>query len=111
MGDYGKVKALLLRDRRFPWLNFFDRLLDDDIRNALDPIATALPRYDGYQVDDLINDVSRLLDRCLVYRREYTELEATAVKAAMDYDLFTKTLNVNRDIEKSEWIEQQRRAE
>lgn len=111
MAEYRIKKAALREDRRFPWLNDFETNLDDAIARALEPISAQIPRYNCYQVEDLISEVSKSLERCLVYRREHNDLEAAAFKAALDYELFEKTLVFNRDLEAAAWIEQQRRSE
>lgn len=50
--------------------------------------------------DVYIHDVVGSLDRCLSYRREARDLEIAGVKAALEYDHFTKSRPVEQDLEK-----------
>jgi hypothetical protein len=109
--DYVTKRSSLVVDPRFPWLESFRETLGSEIANELPPITHKIPRYDWYQVEDLINDVSRSLERCLVYRREYNELEGAAIKAALDYELFQNTLRSNQFLERADWIKKQRELE
>jgi len=65
-----------------------DKLLYEDIRDAVNSVKDAVPPYNPYLYESLMADVSRLLDRCLAYRRECAALECAAVSRAMDYWLF-----------------------
>ena len=72
-----------------PWLrDVFGRLLFEEIRDAVQQIAPMRPRYNPYLYENLLSDISRLLDRCLVYRRDCADLERQAVNWALQYDLF-----------------------
>ena len=109
MVEYLQVRRRLVTSHS--WLKFFDDSLEDKIRVALQPVAANIPRYDCFDVEDLLKDVSQSLDRCLVYQREYNELEATAIKIAIDYDLFKTSLVTNKSLEQADWIEKQRTVE
>ena len=101
----------LLNSGRYPWLSYFGTPLDERIKTQLATTISRAPAYDCYDVDSWLSDVSGLLDRCLVYRREYNDLQATAIKTALDYDLFLKNLPTSISLEKLEYIADQRKAE
>jgi hypothetical protein len=76
-----------------PWLSKVftdDKLLFEQIRDAISAVKDKNPGYNPYLYESLMADVSRLLDRCLAYRRECAGLESQAVTRALDYDLFGK---------------------
>lgn len=77
--------------RNSPWLkDTLDKLLFEHIQDAIKPVQSRYPDPDinPYLYENLMADVSRLLDRCLAYRRECADLERQAVSRALDYDLF-----------------------
>ena len=90
----------------YGWLMFaldgpsVDEMLKAQLRNS----SPSSPlNYDPLRYDDMLSDVSSLLDRCLTYRREYEELKASAIRQGLEYQLFkTQTPSV-KAIEMSAW--------
>jgi hypothetical protein len=83
-----------------------------DLRLSLDDVlveAYALWQKSGssafntYAVEEHLADVSDLLDRCLVYRKDYNDLMGAAIQRALDHDQWTKQRSVRRDIELAHW--------
>src|SRR6185503_1274983 len=56
-------------------------------------------------------ELSKLVDRCLAYRREYNDLIANAVRQGLEYDLFSKQVDVLVKLDSMSWVEQLRRME
>jgi len=84
-GIYDKLDKL----KASPWLqDVFDKLIYEEIREAVLNV-TRPSRYDPLLYERHLSDVSRLLDRCLAYRRECADLERQAINRALEYQLFT----------------------
>ncbi len=79
-----KVVALI---QSKPMLRGLDILLYEHIRNAINSVASGLSPYNPFLYEALLTDCARLLDRCFAYRRECCELEAQAVRRALEFDL------------------------
>ena len=84
-----KVKKLLGTK---PMLSGLDVLLYQHIRKAIKDAFGDLPPYNPYLYESHLTDVSKLLDRCLANRRECADLEAQAIRRALEFDLFEATL-------------------
>jgi hypothetical protein len=75
---------------QYEWLQLFDKSFDQRTTEAISSAASLESPYDIYRVEQLLGDMSELLDRCLAYRREYYDLDTQAVKSALDHDLFQR---------------------
>jgi hypothetical protein len=98
---------------RSPWLGTFAVTLDE-VLTATRSSALAdegWRRYDPARVLDLLGDVSKLLDRCLGYRREYMELAGAAVGFALDEQHHEDTVRTSEALEASLWAARLRRVE
>jgi hypothetical protein len=64
------------------------KLLYQHIQETIKAALQEDPPYNPYLYEMLFSDVAKLLDRCLSYRRECADLEALAVRRALEFDLF-----------------------
>lgn len=72
-----------------PWVGKFFVALDDAVSKRLAGIRiSAPPPYEPQLLEDLLNDITELLDRALLYRRDANDLEVLAVRHAVDFKLF-----------------------
>lgn len=80
--------------------------LDKYLREIASPLYDdpKIFKFDPYQYESLLADVSSSLDRCLVYRREFNDLVASAVRQAMEYQTFNELKNANETLEAAPWI-------
>src|SRR5262245_34370072 len=85
--------------------------LDEDINQTVGSLVGKIPPWDPYQVDDILVDVSRLLDRCLAYRREVQDIDVLAIKQVLEFDLFKNQLETLRALEIEAPLKDQRDAE
>lgn len=67
--------------------------------------------YDPYQFDDLLNDVNRLLDRCLVYRREYEDAVAEYARQLLEDELTLQQSSLSEQLEEAIWEEETKQVE
>ncbi len=105
----GQGRSTLLAGARYPWLQPFDQTFDDRIADYLsDLLHEHANPYDPMPVEDLVSDVSAILNRCMLYRREIYDLEAQAVRQALDYELFTKQWSILKDLDLADQIEKGR---
>ncbi|MGE0120634.1 MAG: hypothetical protein AB7S71_24765 [Dongiaceae bacterium] len=100
----------------YPWLKEFqekpgggefasaDQIVDKLIFEQVDPQKYE-PEYDPYLVEDLVNSIGPLLERCATYRREMYDLQGFAYKQASDYTLFNEQLDALRNLELAEELE------
>jgi hypothetical protein len=97
-----------------PMLKGFDKLLYEYIREAIQSTSPITPIYNPYLYESLLSDVAKLLDRCLAYRRECADLEAQAVRRALEFelfeDLYPKALDLQNLATSTTALERQRAA-
>ncbi|MGX9431164.1 hypothetical protein [Bradyrhizobium sp. LeoA1S1] len=67
--------------------------------------------YDPYRVEQLLGDVSRLLDRIFSYRKEGYDLDIAATTWALDYQLFKDQLDGQIALEQLAYIGDQKKIE
>jgi hypothetical protein len=96
--SHPRVQELILQE---PMLRGLDRRIFEHIRDAIKEVEPSFPPYNPYLYEPLLTDVGKLLDRCLAYRREGYELEAQAVRTALEYDLFEKVAGTEADLIKT----------
>jgi hypothetical protein len=106
MEKYASLTADLAR--RFPkWLGPIADVadLDGDLLNILSSCVNNTSRftYDVYRYENLLSDVTTLLDKCLAYRREFNDLAASAVRQAMEYSLFKAQKDFLEQLEIAPW--------
>jgi hypothetical protein len=116
MADLDALKQELSANS--PWLTVVP-LVDDlskeldqkisDVDKEISP-GSKLP-YDELRYESLLADASSLIDRCLAYRREYSDLVAQALRQALEYDLFSKQRGALKDLEIAEWLRTQKKSE
>ncbi|WP_143348625.1 hypothetical protein [Ensifer adhaerens] len=81
------LKPSLMKE--FPkTLEEFEHTIGFHISSKISEISNEIPRHDYVQVEFLLRDCSRVLERCLAYRREYLDLDARAVARAAELKLF-----------------------
>jgi hypothetical protein len=85
---YEDLKVQNLIKNRPMLSGWMDKLVYEHVREAVKHINLERPPYNPYLYETLLSDVSKLLDRCLAYRRECYDLEAQGVRRALEYDLF-----------------------
>src|SRR5690606_29893554 len=73
--------------------------IEDSLSAALDNPPIPLPEYEPLLFEQHLDDVGKLLEQCLSYRREASELEILSVKAAMDYAHFKATSKLEEEQE------------
>jgi hypothetical protein len=79
--------------------------LDEKMSVALRKlIDETMFEYDPQQFEGLLDDVSRLLDKCLAYRREHDELVGNAIRQALEYELFNGQREVLEELDAASWI-------
>ncbi|TPK53796.1 MULTISPECIES: hypothetical protein [unclassified Mesorhizobium] len=83
-----------------------DRIVDQIIFDELSK-RTVIPPYDPYLVENLINSSVKLLDRCANYRTALYDIEGTACKQALDYQLFNDQLPFLETIELAAYVRDQ----
>lgn len=106
------LKASLELAKSYKWLEELIPSTDDDIVKALEPWKDAdKTNYLKQNFELHLSDLSRLLDRCLAYRREYNELQASATRQALDYQLFTDLYDSSLALERADWIKGLRETE
>ncbi|WP_375160232.1 hypothetical protein [Bradyrhizobium sp. RDT46] len=86
----------------YGWLTPLVVSLDATTSSYLKPSENKDPNHDPYQVEDNLEESSRLLDNCLAYRKEIYELQALATKTALEYELFAKQLEAQKTLEMNE---------
>ncbi len=107
---YTMRRKELMSEPSYQWPQLFETVFNERSKAYILNVQSD-PPYDPFQVEDLLADISKLLDRCLVYRREYEQLDTSAVKAVMDDQLFLNQLGSLKSLELAESIERQRIAE
>jgi hypothetical protein len=97
----------------FSFLKDFDKDIhvDSIVYQVINKVKSKEPIYDPYQIESLLSSSSNLLDRCLTYRREMYDLEAQAVRRALEYKLFKDQYNAQLNIELASSAEAQREEE
>jgi hypothetical protein len=88
-----------------------DKIIGQALTEWRDAHKGETPEYDPLQFERWLNDVGMLLDRCLAYRREYNDLVGSAVRQALEYNLFEMQRDSSEDLEKASWVENLKRAE
>jgi len=91
----------------YGWLTPLVVSIDSITAAALTPFADKDPQYDPYQVEDHLEEISRLLDNCLAYRREIYELQGMATKTALEYELFSKQFDSLKKLDRADGIRKQ----
>jgi hypothetical protein len=105
-------RTQLLSDPKYQSIaDAFGKSFNEHTRDALTPISQQRPPYDPYQIEQFLADISTLIDRCLVYQRQYIDLDTLATKTMFDDKLFLDQADSLKSIELAESIEEQRRAE
>jgi hypothetical protein len=99
MADPISLTAIRANKASYGWLTPLVISLDAITSAHLKPLADKDPLYDPFQVEDHLEEVSRLLDNCLAYRREIYDLQALATKTALEYELFSKQLESQKKLE------------
>ncbi|CUU14762.1 hypothetical protein CDS [Bradyrhizobium sp.] len=109
------IKKAELRAKGYDWLPV---LLDgastlDVVINAAAAKAKSIPinPYDPYRVEQLLGDVSRLLDRIFSYRKEGYDLDIAATTWALDYQLFKDQLAGQIALEQLSYVGDQKQIE
>jgi hypothetical protein len=107
------AKRALIARGLFPWLKAFEKDMSVDaiIFDKTKDCATKQPQYDPYQIESLAASASKLLDRCLVYRRDMYDLEEKAIRRALEYQLFIDESPHQLAIEKAEHTHEQKEVE
>lgn len=82
------VKALQVK---YQWMSGLDKLAYEHIRDVVQECDKKIPPYDGLLYEALLSDASKSLDRCVAYRNQCSDLEAQAVRRALEYSLFQDT--------------------
>src|SRR2546430_1483717 len=95
----------------YGWLTPLVRSVDSFTAETLTPLENKDPRHDFYQVEDNFEEITRLLDNCLAYRREIYELQSMATKTALEYELFSKQLDSLKELERANGIRKQLEAQ
>jgi hypothetical protein len=90
-----KVQGLV---KTKPMLKGLDKLLYVHLREAIKDVQATVPPYNPYLYEPLLADSSKLLDKCLAYRRECLDLESQAVRRALEYQLFTELAEDERSL-------------
>jgi len=85
--------------------------LDEVIAAAALTAGKAVNQYDPYRVEQLLGDVSRLLDRIFSYRKEGYDLDISATTWALDYQLFRDQLNDQIALEQVAYVGEQQEIE
>jgi hypothetical protein len=95
-----------------PWLKDFPPPLDATLAEIAAARGRISPRIDDFaHFEVLLRDASKLLDRCLAYRREYLDLAVRAIQASRE-DAFQDDVNATmRAIDVAAWDEQTREAQ
>ena len=84
----GKRMNELVQGASYPWLAPFAIPFEERVKLAFTPAVTAGPvPYDPRTVDQLLDSLTRVIDRCLSHQRDAAELEAAAVLQAIEYQL------------------------
>jgi len=82
------------------WLHAFAEPIDIA---ALPRIQSRLQNspfaYDCLLLEQLLTDVSALVERCLSYRREARDLEIASVRTCLDYEEFTERSKLDEELE------------
>ena len=96
------LSALRSKIASTPWRSILPEA-EPSIDHALQRVANEKlhrePRFDPYEIEALLRDVSKSLDKCLTYRREAQDIDAQAITHALDYQLFEEQRNVLTDLE------------
>jgi hypothetical protein len=103
-----------LRKKGYDWLPVLldgAITLDVVINSAAESAETSLNPYDPYRVEQLLGDMSRLLDRIFSYRKEGYDLDIAATTWALDYQLFKDQLADQIALEQLAYIGEQKRIE
>jgi hypothetical protein len=109
-----KTKNDLIKLQAYPWLPILygnGSTLDDVIFSAVTTASTATNHYDPYRVEQLLADVSRLLDRTFSYRKQGYDLDIAATTWALDYQLFEDQLARQVALEQQTYVGTQRQIE
>jgi len=112
--EWTRAKRRVISSGRFPWLQSMfqdDTTVDQIVYDVTNRLVLEEPKYDPYQVEQLVSSTSTLLDRCLVYRRDMYDLEEKAIRRALEYQLFQDQLAPQKSIERSDFVQRQRELE
>lgn len=111
MADVISLSNIRSNAATYGWLTPLVVSLDAITAASLLPAADRDPSHDPYQVEDHLEEIGRLLDNCLAYRREIYELQAQATKTALEYELFSKQLDALKKLEIAEGVAKQLAAQ
>lgn len=81
------------------WFRGFDRPFSELLNEAIANNPIERFDYDPLLLEALLRDISALLDKCLVYRRDAQDLEILAARAAADYSKFVDLLPIQQEAE------------
>jgi hypothetical protein len=62
--------------------------LDEFLKTVTKQYFGGTFRFDPVLYESLLSDISAALDRCLTYRREFNDLASSAIRQALEYELF-----------------------
>lgn len=110
MADVISLASVRADQPKYPWLTPLVVSLDSITATELRPVADKDPMFDPYQVEDHLEEITRLLDNCLAYRREIQDLQSLATKSALDYELFTKQVSSAKQLEIAKGVKDQLEA-
>jgi hypothetical protein len=71
--------------------------VDEFVKLVVDAAATQDLIYDPFQFEQLISDLSGIVDRILAYRREAYDFDASALKSTLEFQLFDKQVGLTPD--------------
>jgi hypothetical protein len=86
------------------WTSLKHRLLQSGavhpvFANTSATVTVETEKFEPLLLSRHIDRIGELVEKCLAIRREIRELEILAVKAAVDYDLFLKTVDIDQQAE------------
>lgn len=108
------VEIVSEMSRKYAWLSALadDFDLDASLRRKTSEIdQTAINPYRTTRFYNWMSDVSRLVEKMLSHRREFTELASSAVRQAMEYAAFEEQKTFSEELEVSSWVQSIRRTE
>lgn len=103
-----------LRDKfDFKWMFGLDEDLDHHLSKIVEDskLNPKKPRLNPYLYLEHLTDIGSLLDRCLIYRREYNDMFAAQINQALQYDLFMNQLDAAKELEMAAWEEDLNRVQ
>lgn len=96
--------AALANKPEYDWASIALKSLDDLTVEYVSDLEKASPDFDPLQFESLLSDVAMHLDNCLAYRKEIYNLQASAVRSALDFELYARQSQALRALELSEGI-------